>query len=321
MPSPPRATGLLDVGSGHRIAWQDSGAAEGLPVVSVHGGPGGSMVQGIGRFCDGRQIRTVQFDQRGCGASTPKGRLEANSLQHTIADMERLREHLGIERWVVTGGSWGSTVALAYAQAHPERCLGVAIQGTWLCRERDMQWWFHGVRTLFPELWEQFAGAVPEAERCDLRHAYCRRILGSDAELAAAFATRLFLYEEGFMRFEAPLQPADPSRGVHYGRIFAHYAQNRFFLEDDQLIRDAQRIAHLPILQVTGRYDTCTTPDNAFDLARFLPGSRLKIVPAAGHYPTEPAMAAALPGLMTEFFGWVRQTMASNDSSGKARGS
>lgn len=309
-PEAPRASGLLDVGDGHHIAWQDSGAAEGLPVVSVHGGPGGSMIQGIGRFSDARRIRTVQFDQRGCGASTPKGELKANSLQHTIADMERLRVHLGIDRWVVTGGSWGSTVAVAYAQAHPEPCLALAIQGTWLCRERDLQWWFYGVRTLFPELWEQFASAVPMAERGDLRQAYCRRILGDDPEVAASFATRLYLYEEGFMRFEAPLQPPDPARGIHYGRIFAHYAQHRFFLEDDQLIRDAYRITHLPILQVTGRYDACTTPDNAYDLAQALPGSRLKIVPAAGHYPTEPAMAAALPGLFEEFFTGLRLSPA-----------
>ena len=297
MPEPARASGLLDAGEGHRIAWQDSGAADGLPVVSVHGGPGGAMIQGIGRFIDSRHVRLVQFDQRGCGASTPRGRLEANSLQHTIADMERLREHLGIGRWVVSGGSWGSTVALAYAQAHPQRCLGLAIQGTWLCRERDLQWWFHGVRTLFPELWEAFAGAVPEPERADLRQAYCSRILGTDPDVAAVAR------ESSDRLKELP----DPARGVNYGRIFANYAHHRFFLEDDQLIRDAHRIGHLPVLQITGRYDCCTTPDNAFDLARALPGSSLHIVAGAGHYPTEPAMAAALPAAMAGFLSRVRR--------------
>ncbi|MBE0546737.1 MAG: alpha/beta fold hydrolase [Rubrivivax sp.] len=305
-PTPPRQRGLLAVGDGHAIAWQDSGSPDALPMVVAHGGPGGSMLQGITRFADARSWRIVQFDQRGCGASTPAGELSANTLQHTIADMERLREHLGITRWVVSGGSWGSTVALAYAQQHPERCLGLFVMGTWLARERDFQWWFHGVRTLFPELWEQFAAAVPEAERNDLRGAYCSRILGTDARLAAEFATRLYLYEEGFMHFGAPLQPSDPVRGPAYGRIFAHYAQHHFFLQENQLVRDAQRIAHLPLMQVCGRYDACTTPDNAYDLAQALPHSRLKIVAGAGHYPTEPAMAAMLPGAIAEFAAWVR---------------
>ena len=297
----PRAVGMLDVGGGHTIAWQDSGSEGGLPVISVHGGPGGSMVQGIGRFSDSRIMRTIQFDQRGCGASTPQGRLEANSLQRTIGDMERLRVHLGIEKWVVSGGSWGSTVALAYAQSHPQRCIGVFIMGTWLAREQDFQWWFHGVRKIFPELWRTFAQAVPAAERDDLRHAYCRRILGPDSKVADEFATRLFLYEEGFMRFDPPLMPADPARGPAYGRIFAHYAQHNFFLEEDQLLRDAAHIAHLPLMQITGRYDCCTTPDNAFDLWQVLPDSTLKIVSGAGHYPTESAMAAALTGALSEF--------------------
>jgi proline iminopeptidase len=307
MPQPPRACGQLEVGDGHAIAWLDSGAAEGLPVISVHGGPGGSMIHGIGRFSDPAQIRTVQFDQRGCGASTPRGELRANTLQHTVADMERLRQHLGIERWVVSGGSWGSTVALAYAQAHPERCLGLFVMGTWLCRERDLQWWFQGVRTMFPELWHIFAQAVPEAERDDLRIAYCRRILGDDADVAAEFATRLYLYEEGFMRFEAPLVPPDAARGAAYGRMFAHYAQHRFFVEEGQLLQQAPRIAGIPVMQITGRYDCCTTPDNAFDLAQTLPQSLLKIIAGAGHYPTEPAMAVALPGALAEFVAWVRQ--------------
>jgi len=300
-PVAPRAMGMLDVSDGHTIAWQDSGAKDGLPCVSVHGGPGGSMVQGISRFSDSTKIRTIQFDQRGCGASTPKGRLEANSLQHTIGDMEHLRAHLGIERWVVSGGSWGSTVALAYAQAHPQRCIGVFIMGTWLAREQDFHWWFHGVRKIFPELWQAFAQTVPPAERDDLRLAYCRRILGPDAAVADEFATRLFLYEEGFMHFDPPLIPADPARGAAYGRIFAHYAQHGFFLAENQLLRDAQRMAHLPLMQITGRYDCCTTPDNAFDLWRALPGSTLKLISGAGHYPTEPAMAAALPGAFSEF--------------------
>lgn len=289
-----RAEGLLDVGDGHHVYWTEAGSAEGVPLISCHGGPGGAMMAGSGRFTDGRRIRHIQFDQRGCGRSTPRNELAANSLAHTIADMERLRIHLGVERWIVSGGSWGSTVALAYAQAFPDRCLGVFLVSLWLCRKSDTQWWFQGVRAIFPELWAQFAGFVPADERDDLRRAYCRRILGADAEIAREAATRLFLYEEGFMHFDAPIAPANRERGPDYGRIFAHYAAHDFFVDDDELLRNAHRIAHLPVTIITGRYDCCTTPENAWALAQALPNAVLEIVPGAGHYPTEPAMGYAV---------------------------
>lgn len=299
--APPRAAGWLEVGDGHAIAWSDSGPPAGMATIAIHGGPGGSMLRGLDRLVDTTTVRLLQFDQRGCGGSRWVDRLQANTLWHTVADMERLRRHLGIERWIVAGGSWGSTVALAYAQAHAERCAGVFLTGTWLLRERDLQWWFHGVQQLFPELWQHFAEAVPAHERDDLRQAYCRRILGDDAAVADAFAARLHAYEEGFMHFAAPLQPVDDVRGPAYGRLFAHYAQHRFFLDEGQLLRDAQRLAGVPLMQVSGRYDCCTTPDNAFALARALPGSILRIVAGAGHHPTEPAMAAALTVALAEF--------------------
>ncbi len=304
----PRASGHLDVGDGHQIHWVEMGSADGLPQIVCHGGPGGAMMLGSGRFSDGTRLRSVHFDQRGCGQSTPRGELAANSLQHSIADMEALRRHLGIERWLVSGGSWGSTLALGYAQAHPKRCLGLFLVGAWLCRKRDTRWWFHGVRVLFPELWEAFAGAVPPEERGDLRAAYCKRILGDDPEIAADFATRLFLYEEGFMHFDAPLTPPDPLRGRDYGRIFAHYAAHDFFVDDDQLLREADRLAGIPVHIITGRYDCCTTPENAFDLAQAVPHAVLEIVPGAGHYPTEPtfarAVARAAQGFAAKVGGW-----------------
>jgi proline iminopeptidase len=303
---PPRGSGRLEVGDGHQMAWQDSGHACGLPMLSIHGGPGGSMIQGLSRFCDLGRLRLIQFDQRGCGASLPRGELHANTLAHTLGDIEALRRHFGIERWIVSGGSWGSTVALAYAQAFPERCLGLFVTGTWLARAKDFDWWFQGVRTLFPELWQAFAEPVPPQERHDLRRAYCARILDGSTEVAEAFATRLYRYEEGFMHFDAPLQPPDASRGAAYGRIFAHYARHDFFLREDQLLDDAGRITEVPLMQITGRWDACTPPDNAFDLAQRLPHSRLRIVAGAGHYPTEPAMARVLPGAIAEFIDWVQ---------------
>ncbi len=289
----PRAEGWLERDGGHRIHWSDAGNADGLPIVLCHGGPGGANSPAYRRICDGSLYRVIQFDQRGCGRSEPAGRLERNSLQDTLGDMEALRESLGIERWVAGGGSWGTAVALAYAQAHPDRCAGLMLVSTWLLRRSDIEWWFRGVARVFPELWQQFAAGMPEPERGDLRRAYCRTILGDDAEAAERAAILLYEYEEGFMHFEAPFIPADPARGALYGRIFAHFAAHDFFLEEAQLLRDAHRVAHLPAVLVTGRYDMCTTPDNAFALAERLPRADLRIVPGAGHYPTEPAMARA----------------------------
>lgn len=308
--APVRAEGLLDVGDGHSIYWAEGGAPLGVPLISCHGGPGGSMMAGAGRLTDGRRVRHIQFDQRGCGRSTPRNGLSANTLRHTIADMERLREHLGVERWIVAGGSWGSTVALAYAQAHPERCMGLFLVSLWLCRRADTHWWFQGVRALFPDLWQQFAELVPEAERSDLRRAYCARILGPDPEIAREAATRLFLYEEGFMHFDAPITPANRERAADYGRIFAHYAHHDFFIDDDQLLRGAESIAHLPATIITGRYDCCTTPENAWALAQRLPKATLEIVPGAGHYPTEPAFGYAVARASRAFVDRVLEQTA-----------
>lgn len=290
--TPARQSGYLQRGE-HRIWWEESGNPDGLPLVLVHGGPGGSNAPGYRRTCDPERFRIVQFDQRGCGRSEPAGLLEENTLQHTLEDMEVLRKALGIDKWIVAGGSWGSTVALAYGEAHANRCLGLLLISMWLCRHEDTHWWFYGVRKMFPELWHEFARHVPSLEQSDLRTAYCSRILAADKDIADAFATHLYLYEEGFMRFTVPIQPADPQRGPAYGRIFAHYASNHFFIEDDALLRNADRLAGVPVTLLTGRYDACTTPDNAFDLAQRVPQARLRIVPGAGHYPTEERLSLA----------------------------
>jgi len=296
----PRKSGHLKGDHGHRIFWTDAGNSEGIPLLLCHGGPGGSNSEGFRRFCDPKKYRIIQFDQRGCGKSESKDALEANSLQHSIADIQALGEHLGIARWVVSGGSWGSSLALAYAEAHPQHCLGLVLVSTWLCREEDTQWWFQGVRAVFPELWEQFAAPIPENERGDLRQAYCSRILGNDKAVADQFATQLYLYEEGFMHFDTPFVPSNPDRGPRYGRIFAHYVRNRFFLEENQLIEDAHKVAHLPAILVTGRYDMCTPVNNAYDLSRELGTASLRIVPAAGHYPTEPVLSVAVTRAMED---------------------
>jgi proline iminopeptidase len=291
-----RAEGLLDVGDGHHVHWEEAGAPDGMPWINAHGGPGGRGNPIMRTLLDTRRIRLVQFDQRGCGLSTPKGELTANSLQHTIADMEAIREHLGIARWVVGGASWGSTVALAYAEAHPERCLGVQAAAIWLCRARDIDWWYRGVQEIFPDLWEAYAGAIPEAERGDLPRAYWRRIMSEDLEVAQAAAAAQFYYEEGFMRLEPPFAPLPADRALNYSRIFSHYAVNGFWVAENQLIDQAHRLKGVPVSLVNGRYDMCTTPIQAWDMAKALDPAdvRLTIVNVAGHYPTESAMARAL---------------------------
>jgi len=269
-----RTSGYIAGGDLHKIYYEDSGNKQGMPLVLCHGGPGGYNQPGFRRLINGEKFRIIQFDQRGCGNSQPQGELRENSLQHTIKDMETLRKHLGIKKWVVTGGSWGSTVALSYAQTHPESSLGLLLVSMWLLRAEDIQWWFQGVRTVFPELWDQFAEPVPKDERHDLKKAYCKRIFGADKVIADCFATNLFLYEEEFMHF-------------------AHYASHNFFLSENQLIENAYKVVHLPAIVVTGRYDMCTTPNNSYDLCKNLPNTDLRIIPAAGHHPTETALSMA----------------------------
>jgi len=283
---------MLERPGGHAIYWEDAGDPALMPVILCHGGPGGANAASRRRFYDPAKFRVIQFDQRGCGKSTPIGLLAENSLQATIADMEAIRTMLGIPGWIAAGGSWGSVVAIAYAQAHPERCLGVNLTCTWLVRAKDIQWWFQDVRSMFPELWEAFAGLVPPEQRHDLRRAYARRVLeNNDQDEADRFAHQLHLYENGFMAFDSPLAEAEPERGARYGRIFAHYAINNFFVADTQLLDQAPRIAHLPIEMVVGRYDCCCTPDNSYDLALRLARANLVVVPGGGHSSMEPAMA------------------------------
>lgn len=310
--SPARETGLLDVGGGHQIYWAESGNPQGMPLLILHGGPGGASSDGHRVFTDPQKFRILQFDQRGCGKSTPAGKLQGNSLQHTVADIERLRALMGIEQWAVTGGSWGSCVAVAYAEAHPTRCLGLLLVSTWLCRVKDTDWWFQGVRTVFPEVWEQFASCVPANKRPNLLASYCDAILhGADTEKANQMARQLYLYEEAFMRFEAPMAPPPEENAIRYGRIFAHYASNGFFLKDTQLLEDAMAIADLPVEMVTGRYDMCTTPDNAFDLKEKLPNAVLTIVPGAGHNPMETALARACVGAAERLYKSINSKFGS----------
>lgn len=283
----PRDTGHLDCGEGHRVWWELTGNPAGVPVLVVHGGPGGSIRPYYRRLIDPDRQQGIFFDQRGCGRSLPAGSLVHNTTQDLIADMERLRAHLGFERWIVLGGSWGSTLAIAYAEAHPERVAGLVVSGVYLAREFDRWWWWHGAGHVFPEVFAARDAFLPEDERSDPRMAFLRRILDPDPAIHRQAAHVLMMAEGETL----DLWPAAPGEdyaeitddGVRSARIFAHYEAHDHFLAPDQLLCDAGRLAGTRGAIIAGRSDMCTPPQSAWDLAQVWPDARLHIVPAAGH--------------------------------------
>jgi len=299
-PREPYRQGTLQVSATHRIHFEEVGNPQGLPALFVHGGPGAGAQAHDRRFFDPARYRVVLFDQRGCGRSTPHACLEENTTHHLVADMEALRRHLGIERWLLFGGSWGSTLALAYAQAHPGAVRALVLRGIFLLRTAELRWFYQGgAAHLFPDAWERFLEPIPLAERDDLIAAYHRRLTSSDREQRLA-ACRAWSRWEG-----ATLSLAqDPGR-VHafgedrfaeaFARIECHYFVNGGFFDDpDTLLTGVERIRHLPAVLVHGRYDVCTPLANAWSLHRAWPESELVVVPDAGHASTEPGTLSAL---------------------------
>ncbi|TBV15810.1 prolyl aminopeptidase [Stutzerimonas kirkiae] len=295
----PYARHELAVEDPHVLYVDESGMPDGLPVLFVHGGPGGGCDASSRRFFDPTLYRIVTFDQRGCGRSTPHASLENNTTAHLIADMERIREHLGIEQWVLFGGSWGSTLSLAYAQAHPGRVLGLVLRGIFLCRPQEFQWFYQeGASRLFPDYWEDYLAPIAEEERGDLMRAFYQRLTGSD-QIAQLHAAKAWSGWEGRT---ATLRPnpqlvdsfTDAHRALSMARIECHYFVNDAFLEADQLLRDMPKIAHLPGIIVHGRYDVICPLDNAWALYRAWPGSELQIIRDAGHSASEPGITDAL---------------------------
>jgi proline iminopeptidase len=302
-PIEPFRTGRLRVSDLHELQFEESGNPKGKPVVFLHGGPGGGTSPKQRRFFDPGRYRVVIFDQRGCGRSTPHASLEQNTTWDLVADIERLREHLGIERWQVFGGSWGSTLALAYAQKHPDRVTEMVLRGIFLLRRQELAWFYQqGASQLFPDLWEAYVGHIPEAERGDLVAAYHRRLTDAEPGVRLA-AARLWSGWEGATSKLLP----DPELQGHYeedavalamARIEAHYFVNRGFLEtEDQLLRDVPRIRHLPAVIVQGRYDVVCPIDSAWALHRAWPEADLVITPDGGHSafdaPNSRALVAA----------------------------
>ena len=289
-------TGHLDVGNGHSIYFEESGNPRGKPVVMIHGGPGGGSNPAMRRYHDPAHHRIVLFDQRGCGRSTPHASISHNTTWDLVADMETLRQELGIERWQLFGGSWGSTLALAYAQTHPTRVSDMILRGIFTLRRAELQWFYQtGAEWVFPDSFQAYWNHIPEAERGDVIAAYHKRLTSPDPAVQMAAAKAWSMWEGSALS----LIP-DPERvrqfglddyAIAFARIECHYFVNRGFFEcDGQLIANVDRIRHIPAILVHGRYDMCTPVKIAHDLHRAWPEAELRVVPDAGHAMSEPGI-------------------------------
>ncbi len=303
----PYDSGMLSVSALHTLYYEQCGNPHGKPVVFLHGGPGAGCNAKCRRFFDPRMYRIVLFDQRGCGRSTPHAELRENTTWDLVADIERLREHLRIERWQVFGGSWGSTLALAYAETHPARVTELVLRGIFMLRRAELQWFYQaGCDMLYPDAWEKYLAAIPEAEQGDLIMAYHERLISNDpaVRLAAARAwsiweasTSFLLQDEAYVRASAGDEFA-----LAFAGIENHYFVNRgFFERDDQLLRDAARLRNIPAVIVQGRYDVVCPLRSAWDLHRAWPEADLRIVPDAGHSAFEPGNVHELIGATDRF--------------------
>jgi proline iminopeptidase len=296
----PYDTGFLKVSERHTLYYEQCGNPGGKPAVFLHGGPGGGANPYCRRFFDPDAYRIVLFDQRGCGRSTPYADLTDNTTWHLVADIERLREQLGIERWQVFGGSWGSTLALAYAETHPDRVTELVLRGIFMLRRRELEWFYQqGADMLFPDGWETYVAAIPEAERGDMMSAYYRRLTCADKSVRAA-AARAWSTWEGSTCFllQDPAHIAasgDDDFAVAFARLECHYfVHGGFFEHDDQLLRNVDRIRHIPAVIVQGRYDVVCPMRSAWDLHRAWPEADLRVTADGGHSAFEPGNLSAL---------------------------
>lgn len=303
----PFDTGRFKVSSIHELYYEQVGNPKGKPAVFLHGGPGGGIVSDYRRYFDPEIYRVVLFDQRGSGKSTPHASLEENTTWHLVADIERLREHLGIRTWQVFGGSWGSTLALAYAERHPDRVAQLVLRGIFLCRAKEIQWFYQeGASAIFPDVWEEYLKVIPEAERADMVSAYYRRLTSEDdsIRLEAARAWSIWEGSTSKLFFDPGMieKFADPEFALAFARIECHYFMNNaFFSSDNYLIENVGRIRHLPSVIVQGRYDVVCPIMSAWDLHRAWPEAQLHIIPDAGHSISEPGIIDALVDATDQF--------------------
>jgi len=307
-PIEPYRQGRLDVGDGHEVYWELCGNPEGKPAVFLHGGPGAGCSPDHRRLFDPARYRVLLFDQRGCGRSTPHASTEANTTWHLVADIERLRELVGVDRWLVFGGSWGSTLALAYAETHPERVTGLIVRGIFTLRRSELLWYYQeGASWLFPDKWERFLAPIPEDERGDLMAAYHRRLTDPDRRVRVEAARAWSVWEGETITLlpDASLSArhAEDEYALAFARIENHYFVNGGFLEEGQLLRDAHRLRAIPGVIVQGRYDIATPAASAWALHKAWPEAEFHLVPDAGHAFSEPGILRRLIEATDAFAG------------------
>jgi proline iminopeptidase len=297
-PIEPYDHGMLDVGDGNLVYWETCGNPDGKPALVVHGGPGSGCGTGSRRSFDPDRYRVVLYDQRGCGRSTPHASdpatdMSVNTTEHLLTDMERLREHLGIERWLLFGGSWGSTLILAYAERHPERVSEIVVPNVTTCRRSEIDWLYRGVGRFFPEEWEQFRAGVPEPERDgDLLAAYARLMESPDADVRRQAAADWLDWEDAVISQEPQGRPKaysdrPPAAQLAFVRICAHYYSQGAWLEEGALLRDAHRLAGIPGVLIHGRLDMGSPLVTAWELAQAWPDARLVVIDDSGHTGSE----------------------------------
>jgi proline iminopeptidase len=294
----PFATGYLAVGGPHQIYYEQCGNPKGAPVVFLHGGPGAGSSPVHRRFFDPAHYHIVIFDQRGAGRSKPLGEIVDNTTLHLIADLEKLRSHLGIDRWVVFGGSWGSTLAIAYAEAHADRCKALVLRGIFLCRKSEIDWFLYGMRAFAPEIWREFTDYLPAAERRDLLTNYYKRLTDPDPKVHMPAARKWSVYEGTCCTLlpspETVESFAQDTVALGIARMEAHYFINDIFLPENSLLQNVGKIRHIPAVIVQGRYDLVCPIETADELHRAWPEAEYTVVPDAGHSAMEPGIRSAL---------------------------
>ncbi|NUT00061.1 MAG: prolyl aminopeptidase [Sphingomonas sp.] len=297
----PYETGHLDVGDGHRLYWELCGNPDGKPVVFLHGGPGGGSSPDHRRQFNPEAYKILVFDQRGCGKSTPYASLEANTTWHLVDDIEKLRTEVArVDKWMVFGGSWGSTLSLAYAQKYPERCTELVLRGIFLFQQYELDWLYRegGASSLYPDKWDEFISLIPEGERGDLIEAYRKRLTGDDADEQLRCAKAWSMWEAVTVtvlpRPEVEDHFTSPEIAVAVARIENHYMASKGWFEDGQLLRDAGKLRGIPGVIVQGRHDCCTPPRAAWELKKAWPEVDLQIVPDGGHLFNEPGILDGL---------------------------